>query len=52
VIVYDDGSQEYELAKALQAMGNGEDLLLTPDQELPETMGGFTEYPVYITLPP
>ena len=38
-----------ELADALAYMGNGEDLVLTPDQELPEHPTG---YPVYITLPP
>ena len=41
-----------ELADALVAMGMGDDLVLTPEQELPDAMGGSSEYPVYVTLPP
>lgn len=42
-----DGSSE--LADALVTMGVGQDLVLTPDQDLPD----FEEaYPVYIALPP
>ncbi len=38
-----------DLAKTLVAMGTGDDLVLTPDQDLPP----FDEsYPIYITLPP
>ena len=41
-----------ELAESLWAMGMGDDVVLTPDQELPHELGGKTEYPIYITLPP
>jgi hypothetical protein len=40
------------LADALVEMGMGGDLLLTPDQDLPESLGGRSEFPIYITLPP
>lgn len=40
------------LADALLAMGLGEDIVLTPGQDLPEALGGSSEYPVYVTLPP
>lgn len=38
-----------ELADALVAMGTGDDLILTPDQDLPDSEEA---YPVYIALPP
>jgi hypothetical protein len=41
-----------ELTEALVTMGMGDDLVLTPDQDLPPTLGGNAEYPIYITLPP
>ncbi len=41
-----------ELAESLWAMGMGDDIVLTPDQDLPNELGGTTEYPIYITLPP
>jgi len=41
-----------ELAESLWAMGMGDDIVLTPDQDLPYELGGKTEYPIYITLPP
>lgn len=50
-VIVTDG-YDLELANALAAMGNGDDLIVTPNQELPETMGGSTEYPVYVTLRP
>ena len=40
------------LAKALVEMGMGDDMILTPDQDLPPSLGERSEYPVYITLPP
>jgi hypothetical protein len=33
-------------------MGMGDDIVLTPDQDLPESIGGASEYPIYVTLPP
>lgn len=33
-------------------MGMGDDLVLTPDQDLPERMDGQPDFPIYITLPP
>jgi hypothetical protein len=41
-----------ELTDALVKMGMGDDMVLTPDDELPPNMGGNPEYPIYITLPP
>jgi hypothetical protein len=41
-----------ELSDAFFRMGMGDDLVLTPDQNLPESLGGSTEYPIYVTLPP
>mmetsp|Transcript_58464 Transcript_58464/g.163814 ORF Transcript_58464/g.163814 Transcript_58464/m.163814 type:complete len:390 (+) Transcript_58464:125-1294(+) len=41
-----------ELAESLWAMGMGDDVVLTPSQDLPSELGGKTEYPIYITLPP
>jgi hypothetical protein len=41
------------LADALVAMGvGGDDMVLTPDQDLPQSLAGRSEYPIYITLPP
>jgi len=40
------------LAETLLQMGLGDDLVLTPDQDLPAQLGDRSEYPVYITLPP
>lgn len=49
VIITSNGGSSSELANALVAMGTGEDLVLTPDQDLP----AFDEaYPVYIALDP
>lgn len=40
------------LAQALMHMGNGDDIILSPYQPLPEILGESSEYPIYITLPP
>mmetsp|Transcript_30072 Transcript_30072/g.64443 ORF Transcript_30072/g.64443 Transcript_30072/m.64443 type:complete len:389 (-) Transcript_30072:164-1330(-) len=44
------------LAQALMHMGNGDDVILSPYQTLPEVLGegeyASSEYPIYITLPP
>ena len=40
------------LAQALMQMGNGDDVILSPYQALPETLGGSSDYPIYLTLPP
>jgi len=44
------------LAQALMHMGNGDDVILSPYQPLPEILGegdrATSEYPIYITLPP
>jgi len=39
-------------AQCLQEMGQGQDLVLHPGMDLPETVQGATEYPIYIALPP
>jgi hypothetical protein len=41
-----------ELADALVLMGMGDDVVVTPDQELPDGLGERSSYPVYIILPP
>ena len=41
-----------ELAEALMEMGLPGDVMLIPDQDLPETVGDSSEYPIYVTLPP
>ena len=41
-----------QLADALYTMGMGDDLAISPYQDLPEQMDGNTQYPIYITLPP
>mmetsp|Transcript_3460 Transcript_3460/g.4593 ORF Transcript_3460/g.4593 Transcript_3460/m.4593 type:complete len:377 (-) Transcript_3460:278-1408(-) len=40
------------LANCLVEMGMGDDMVLTPGHDLPATVGGSSEYPIYITLPP
>ena len=40
------------LGETLAQMGLGDDVVLTPQQELPDQVAGRSEYPVYITLPP
>lgn len=40
------------LAQALMHMGNGDDIILSPYQPLPEYLGELSEYPIYLTLPP
>lgn len=40
-----------ELSAGLAEIGMGDDLILTPDEILPETMDGSAAYPIYITLP-
>jgi hypothetical protein len=41
-----------ELANGLINMGMGDDIVLTPDQDLPDSVGGSSEYPIYVTVPP
>jgi hypothetical protein len=41
-----------ELADALFSMGMRDDVVLTPGQELPNTVGGADAFPIYITIPP
>jgi hypothetical protein len=51
-----DFQQLNPIAQALLHMGRGDDVILTPYQELPATLGEgdsvTSEYPIYITLPP
>jgi hypothetical protein len=47
------GTDSYmEMADAIFKMGLGDDVILAPGQDPPTSIGGFTEYPIYITLPP
>lgn len=41
-----------ELADALIKMGMGDDIVVTPGQELSDSVGGAETYPIYITIPP
>lgn len=41
-----------DMADALFTMGMGDDLAISPYQDLPEQMDGKASYPIYITLPP
>ena len=48
-----DGYGDLSLAQALFSCGMGDDYVITPDQDLPDTMtDGSQEFPIYITLPP
>jgi hypothetical protein len=49
---YPGSNSPPELAECLAEIGLGQDLVLTPNQDLPATLGQTSEYPVYITLPP
>lgn len=40
------------LTDAIVALGNGDDVLLTPSEPLPPALGGRASYPIYITVPP
>lgn len=40
------------LTDAISALGNGDDVVLTPRESLPRLLGGRTSYPIYITVPP
>ena len=40
------------LTTAINMLGNGDDVILTPNEILPPSLGGRTSYPIYITLPP
>jgi len=55
VIVAPSPTSQYgtnELADALALMGMGDDIIITPDQELPSGLGQRSSYPIYLTLPP
>ena len=40
------------LTDAINGLGTGDDIILTPNAKLPEELGGRTAYPIYITLQP
>jgi hypothetical protein len=46
-----DGSHG-ALPFCLQEIGLGRDVVLTPFEDLPESLEGASEYPIYVTLPP
>ena len=52
VILHDGTERTAALAACLFETGLGDDVLLTPNQALPDALQGQTEYPIYITLPP
>lgn len=41
-----------DLAKCLRECGMGDDIILSPDQDIPDTLDGSSGFPIYITLPP
>ena len=45
-------SEQEKLVQAMLQMGMGDDLVVTPDQAVPSTLGGRREFPIYILLPP
>ena len=51
VIVTTDGPTA-QLANWLREYGTGEDVIVTPNDPLPETLGGSSEFPVYVVIPP
>jgi hypothetical protein len=52
IVVTDNESDETRrLANVLFSMGGGSDLVVTADQILPDSHGGNSEYPIYVTLP-
>jgi hypothetical protein len=48
---YESPEQE-RLVRALLNMGVGDDLVVTPDQVIPGTLGGRKEFPIYVLVPP
>lgn len=40
------------LADAIVSFGKGDDVVITPGQNLPALLGDKTSYPIYITIPP
>lgn len=40
------------LTDAIGALGNGDDVVLTPDESLPPSLGERPSYPIYVTVPP
>ena len=40
------------LTDAINGLGIGEDIILEPNAQLPQEMGGRKSYPIYITIPP
>ena len=40
------------LADAIFALGKGNDIIISPGQSLPASIGEQTSYPIYITVPP
>ena len=40
------------LTDAINGLGKGDDVILTPNEPLPQSLGGRPSYPIYITLPP
>ena len=40
------------MVQALAKLGNGDDIILTPDSPLPPGLGSKQSYPIYVALPP
>ncbi|KAL7537040.1 hypothetical protein ACHAXR_009218 [Thalassiosira sp. AJA248-18] len=52
IVKSSDPSNATPLTDAINALGNGDDIFLTPNEPLPPSLGGRESYPIYITLPP
>ena len=52
VTIDPNANQSELLVHALLQLGQGDDIVVTPDQDLPAEINGHAEYPIYITLPP
>lgn len=52
IVQSSDKTKITPLTDAITALGNGDDVILTPNEALPPSMGGRESYPIYITIPP
>lgn len=52
IVQSSDPSHITPLTDAVIALGSGDDVVLTPDQPLPPSIGEKASYPIYITVPP
>lgn len=51
IVSENDWDETRKLANVLFGMGGGNDVVLSTDQSLPDSLAGNNEYPIYVTLP-